>query len=102
MTPRKHAELIKAWADGAEIQCYYVHRNQWVDEPQPDWEETSQYRIKPENKVIRYRRYIRKNSFGMEYVDAVTDHEGWFTPQMVQRIKDFIRWIDTKWQEVEV
>ena len=29
MTPRKHAELIKAWADGAEIQ--FLGLREWSD-----------------------------------------------------------------------
>jgi hypothetical protein len=45
MTKHKHADLIKAWADGAEIQVY--SGGYWVDTA-PSWNETDQYRIKPE------------------------------------------------------
>jgi hypothetical protein len=45
----KHAELIKAWADGAEIQFYNVF-TQWVDVDNPEWKEGCLYRIKPELK----------------------------------------------------
>lgn len=48
MKPRKHAELIKAWADGAEIE--YESHGIWVDESYPDWYPEMQYRIKPEPK----------------------------------------------------
>ncbi|HQR84614.1 MAG TPA: hypothetical protein PL192_06840 [Polynucleobacter sp.] len=44
----KHAELIKAWADGAEIE--YESHGIWVDEAYPDWYPEMQYRIKPEPK----------------------------------------------------
>lgn len=44
----KHAELIKAWADGAEIE--YESHGIWVDEAYPDWYPEMQYRIKPESK----------------------------------------------------
>jgi hypothetical protein len=48
--PHKHAELIKAWADGAEIQ--YRADSNWYDctSNSPMWDETQEYRIKPEPK----------------------------------------------------
>ncbi len=47
----KHAELIKAWADGAEIQVKYTDDPQyWVDKNYPSWHPDDQYRIKPEPK----------------------------------------------------
>lgn len=47
--PHKHAELIKAWADGAEIQVLDQNEN-WVDVAfnNPTWFFDDQYRIKPE------------------------------------------------------
>ncbi len=44
----KHAELIKAWADGARIQT--LDSNTWVDVPRPSWGDGITYRIKPEPK----------------------------------------------------
>ena len=50
-TPHTHAELIKAWADGAKIQCRNTCDPTWKDMgPQPCWFEHIQYRIKPEPK----------------------------------------------------
>ena len=48
MKPHKHAELIKAWADGAEIQLK-GRNNEWID-IFPDWQDECEYRIKPESK----------------------------------------------------
>ena len=45
--PHKHAELIKAWADGAEIEINNPFRG-WVLAPNPSWHEENEYRIKPE------------------------------------------------------
>jgi hypothetical protein len=46
--PHKHAEFIKAWADGAEIQARDGLRNVWVDIiGTPVWTSET-YRIKPE------------------------------------------------------
>lgn len=49
--PHKHAELIKAWADGAEIQVRSSkkeHDPQWINTERPSWDDTLEYRIKPE------------------------------------------------------
>jgi hypothetical protein len=50
--PHKHAKLIKAWADGAEIE-YLTSREckgqEWITVPNPSWT-GDQYRIKPESK----------------------------------------------------
>jgi len=50
MKPHKHAELIKAWADGAEIQYWNGSIEQWKDGDREEmsWYEDYQYRIKPE------------------------------------------------------
>ncbi len=53
----KHADLIHAWADGAEIQ--YLCCDEWVDLSEgeaPAWELEVEYRIKPEEKkpVVRW------------------------------------------------
>ena len=49
-TPHKHAELIKAWADGAEIEARQVDRNLWLAVQEPNWSIHAVYRIKPEPK----------------------------------------------------
>ena len=62
MKPHKHAELIKAWADGAEIQERYSNNLGdsigWSDFTDGIWmvEESYEYRIKPKQKpdVVQY------------------------------------------------
>lgn len=50
MKPHKHAELIKAWADGAEIEMFTPSGN-WIVVEYPNWSsELMSYRIKPEPK----------------------------------------------------
>lgn len=60
--PHKHAELIKAWADGAEIEMRsrgdsYYKWTHWY-EFAGDWfeDDDTEYRIKPEPKpdVVKY------------------------------------------------
>jgi hypothetical protein len=45
----KHAELIIAWANGAQIQAK-THKLEWEDRENPLWDTDSEYRIKPEPK----------------------------------------------------
>ena len=47
MNKHKHADLIHAWAEGAEIQCLHPHVIDWKDDPFPHWGDKSEYRIKP-------------------------------------------------------
>lgn len=49
-TPHPHADLIKAWADGAHIQYFDEKRNVWDDclLNAPTWGKDIKYRIKPE------------------------------------------------------
>lgn len=46
MKPHKHAELIKAWADGAEIEV--KKPDGWEIRFSPKWHPDNEYRIKPE------------------------------------------------------
>lgn len=51
--PHKHAECIKAWADGAQIEFYdqRFSEHRWkLCGDSPVWDEMVQYRIKPEPK----------------------------------------------------
>ena len=58
--PHKHAELIKAWADGAEIEYRAVPGcGEWVYYPRQKhliWDEIAEFRIKPEPKpdVVKF------------------------------------------------
>jgi hypothetical protein len=59
MKPHKHAELIKAWADGADIQ--YKLNGVWYDGfHDMSWLDNYEYRIKPEPKpdLVMYSRVL--------------------------------------------
>lgn len=47
--PRKHAELIKAWADGAEIEHFDPEQECWFKNAFPAWSPIVKYRIRQEN-----------------------------------------------------
>lgn len=64
-TPHKHAEAIKAWADGAEIECRQLSGGHWLTVYDPAWSKVSEYRIKPELKPdeVRYG-VVSDNRYG--------------------------------------
>lgn len=49
MTPHPHADLIHAWADGAEIEVFHEPSGSWFPfgNSMPAFVEELQYRIKP-------------------------------------------------------
>lgn len=56
--PHKWAKEIKAWADGAVIECRPGEGMAWSEAPSPEWDSSRQYRIKPaEPKVIWVNEY---------------------------------------------
>ena len=68
MKPHKHAELIKAWADGAKIER--LDNYTWIDDIEPIWYLNWEYRIKPEPKqdVHRYYWANRDSKIGRAHV----------------------------------
>jgi hypothetical protein len=77
----KHAEIIKAWADGAEIEvrtlCTHAgNSNEWRDTTDPFWNNNNlDFRIKPELKsdpVI-----VHNCGYGMGFVAPVLNLGGW-------------------------
>jgi hypothetical protein len=62
MKPHKHAELIKQWADGAEIE-YKVHNGGWVALEHPSWDDHNEYRIKPEPKPDVVKHFFVESHF---------------------------------------
>ena len=47
--PHKHAEVIKAWADGAKIERRTAH-GKWSEVDDPAWHACVEYRVKQEPK----------------------------------------------------
>ncbi len=58
-TPHKHAELIKAWADGAEIEFYdrRFNEHRWkLCGEHPVWIDDVEYRLKAKPDVVMCRQ----------------------------------------------
>lgn len=51
MKPHKHEKLIKAWAEGAEIEYYSPFFQEWSNSVEPSWQEHHEYRLKSKFKV---------------------------------------------------
>ncbi len=68
MKPHKHAELIKAWADGAEIQMKNVN-GVWID-IYPEWIEDCEYRLTPKSKLNVPDGLIDPKSYYQGYEDG--------------------------------
>lgn len=51
MTEPIHKELIIAWANGAQIECYDISHKTWKYCKEPRWHPELKYRIKKENKT---------------------------------------------------
>jgi len=76
MKPHKHAELIKLWADGEIVQVSKLSsHNVWVDDENPTWCSSFNYRIKPKEyempmedwkRVIDEGFYVKRTLTGIE------------------------------------
>ena len=95
--PHKHAEIIKAWADGAEIQVKPMCWATWADTPCPSWESGLEYRIKP--KTIKYRTYLWKDHLNRSVVFTCTYEQNQINDY--EYTKNFVKWLGD-WQEVVV
>lgn len=91
--PHKHAEVIRAYADGHDIQMYGT--SSWVDTEYPIFAEEYQYRVKPEPKKHKYRVALLRDG---DEIWTYTEENGKSTQE--SRIY-FVRYL-TDWIEVEV
>lgn len=101
LTPKrhKHADLIIAWANGAQIQFKSGSGN-WVDcmSLVIGWYEEVEYRIKPE-KPPKYRVALLKSlTSGKTWVSATSDSG---TALTYEKDPVFVRWL-TDWVEYEI
>lgn len=52
--PHKHAAIIKAWADGAEIECSSNKGKTWNFVRDPCWHPDVDYRVQPKPPIKKY------------------------------------------------
>jgi len=59
--PHKHAEIIKAWAEGYAIEAYNPERDTWISVAEPGWFNDIEYRVKPgviEPREPKFEEYV--------------------------------------------
>lgn len=85
--PHIHAELIKAWADGAEIEQYSNSYGTWVVSEQPTWSVATSYRVKP---TPTYPKTTMHNKDIIEIYNNSTEHGYAIADIANEAIKHFI------------
>lgn len=70
--PHVHAEVIKAWADGAEIEWRCEDTHNWTSTDKPSWNKYTQYRVKPQ-PVVKYHG-IMQGTDGHEHMNHNTGY----------------------------
>lgn len=86
-----HSDLIKVWADGAEIQFRSRIVPNWTNTGNPSWRPDFEYRIKPQQTKYRLYAYRRwDKSVGIALIVNEND------TQRVENSNSFIKWI-TDW-----
>lgn len=82
----KHAEVIKAWADGAEIEYQSVDGS-WFEASTPSWSIKTEYRVKPKPKPNVHHELIKQwekgaviqfRSFTGKWVDTESNEPAWY------------------------
>lgn len=93
-TPHKWASVIKAWADGAEVQ--YRHGDAWWDggTAAPSFNPELEWRIKPKPQTVTYRVALFRYGEGVRVEARVVE-------ELAESCKHFIRWL-TDTVEVEI
>ena len=71
--PQKHAEIIKAWADGAEVEFRPSCTSSWWPTTTPTWDSCYEYRIKVEEEVLITRVTLHKGSLTYPYLSTNSD-----------------------------
>ena len=66
MKQHKWHKEIKAWADGAVIE--FLTEDGWLNAGDPEWNEDSEYRIKPQPKEPQYLYIWFEPNYGTSYI----------------------------------
>jgi hypothetical protein len=100
-TPHKWASVIRAWADGKAIQFTLRESNTWFTEStciSPDFNNPHmEWRVKP--TPVQYKAFLWQPKIGDFSVSVVCTES---QETSMNSHPQFIRWIDTEWQTVEV
>ena len=90
----KHADVIIAWADGAEIEYRKSQEDIWNAASFPCWIENYEYRVKPPAKKYRVALFCDSTE---SYTSTADNRE---TSNDYEGMSHFVRWL-TDWVEYE-
>ena len=95
MKPHKHAEVIKAWADGATVEARYLESSypesrKWHVVNCPAFSEDWEYRVKPPKKWFRVAIVERFSDSLAPLLMVCSDEK---TELVWQGMKGFITWL---------
>ena len=91
----KHADVIIAWANGAEIEYRLGPHERWSKSTSPSWQEDCEYRVKPPAK--KYRVALFRHD-GEEPFAVVANSQ--VISDNFEPLLGFVRWL-TDWVEYE-
>lgn len=86
----KHADLIIAWAEGAQIQVKN-HLGRWEDCNKANyitWQASAEYRVKPKTRTMQLRVAVLRERSGAEYLCTF-----YADFRERERADDFVRWV---------
>jgi hypothetical protein len=92
--PHIRADIIKAWADGAEIEVYEDHFDVWTPTSRPAWLPEMVYRVKtePKQKPHIHADIIKAWSDGAEIQSKFDEPEEMYYGQNSWSLEPFPDW----------
>ena len=93
----KHADVIIAWAEGAEIEYRLGPYDSWSKSTSPSWHADCEYRVKPPARKYRVALF-RFSSEATSRYTACTDIQE--EADSYEQSEHFVRWL-TDWIEYE-
>ena len=88
----KYADVIIAWANGAEIEYRLGPDDSWSKATSPSWHADCEYRVKPPAKKYRVALF---NDYTCVYTADNTEDA-----RSYEKERSFVRWL-TDWVEYE-
>lgn len=85
-TPHKHAEIIKAWADGEKIEIFDDVNECWESCANPRWTEHHKYRV----ALNEFK--IGEWTAPKPYTEKLEDGQEYYTPS-VEDTRYFSKWV---------
>lgn len=97
MKPHIHADIIKAWADGATIE--YFWEGKWKTTDMPVWEVTTRYRVKPKAKKLNVTIVLMRTTYNGEYYTVTA--ESHLELKDLAKSSEFVRVLEHREYEIK-